>query len=337
MPVISIRNLTKVFQVKKLLEKRDLVSRLRNYLLPQYIQKKAVNDVSFEVEEGEMFGLLGPNGSGKSTVVKVLTGILAPTSGSVSVLGYDPWAQRYDYTYNIGVVFGQKSLLWYELPPMDSFRVYADIYEMERKEFEGNLEHFIKIFELEKLLHIPVKKLSLGERMRCELTAALIHRPKLVFLDEPTIGLDVIAKETVQKFLKELNKEKDTTILLTTHDMGDVEELCERVVILDEGKKIYDGLLDELKKEYTTTKSLKFEVLRVKDRELFERTLSKLTITQELDNYYEADLDIRKHNATEVTKDLLSASDLVDLTLSESRLENVIREIYKAGRVCEKK
>jgi len=216
--------------------------------------KQALDNVSFNIKKGEMVAYIGPNGSGKSTTLKCLTGAMTPTSGSVKCMGYVPWEQRVEYTQHIGVVFGQKSLLWWDLAAEESFKLYRDIYEVPEKQYKERLEYFDELINIKSLLNKQVRKMSFGERMRCELTASLLHKPKILFLDEPTIGMDVLAKEKVRGFLKQINKNEKTTVILTTHDIGDIEALCERIILIDEGKVIYDGKLSKLKKKYLNEK-----------------------------------------------------------------------------------
>ena len=197
------------------------------------VMKRALDSISFTVPSGQVLGLIGPNGAGKTTAVKVLTGILTPTAGRVRVLGFDPHHDRYRYTYHIGLVFGQRSLLWYDIPVIESLRLYADIYEIDRQAFDQKVRQFSEMLDIGGLLHIPVRKLSLGQRMRAEIAASLLHTPEVLFLDEPTIGLDSVAKERVREFLRQENRDRGTTIVLTTHDMNDVEALAQRVLILD--------------------------------------------------------------------------------------------------------
>ena len=244
MALIEARGLTKVF---KLFRRREGVSgAFRDLFVREYRNLRAVDGIDFVVEEGEMVGYIGANGAGKSTTIKMLTGILVPTSGTVVVKGYVPHKDREVYTRNIGVVFGQRSQLWWDIAVIESFKLLRRIYDIPQEEYDQRLKKFDDILELSPLLHLPVRKLSLGQRMRCDLTAALLHNPAILFLDEPTIGLDVLAKSKIRDFLKEINKEYKTTVILTTHDLGDIEALCPRVAIIDRGKMLYDGSLENL-------------------------------------------------------------------------------------------
>ena len=214
----------------------------------------ALKHADLEVKKGEVIGLIGPNGAGKSTLIKIMTGVLFPTSGDAKILGYVPWDDRVKYVQNIGVIFGQKSQLWWDIPAMDTFELHKDLYGVPEKEFRQRVNYMIGMLDLEELVKKPVRQLSLGERMKCELVLCLLHNPKLVFLDEPTIGLDIISKDKIRYFVKEFNRKYGTTFLITTHDMSDIESLCKRVVIMNHGQIIYDGLLEEIRKRFANKK-----------------------------------------------------------------------------------
>ena len=214
--------------------------------------------MSFSIEKGEMVGYIGPNGAGKSTSVKMLTGILVPTSGQIRINGFVPHKQRRHYVKTIGVVFGQRTQLWWDIAVIESFKLLRRIYDVSQQDFERRMGLFDEILGIREYLHTPVRKLSLGERMRCDLAAALLHNPPLLFLDEPTIGLDVVAKDHIRQFLRAINREFRTTVLLTTHDLDDIEELCRRIMIIDHGKLLYDGQLSDLKSRLLRTKQIKF-------------------------------------------------------------------------------
>ena len=236
--IIQVENLRKEF--KSYSSRQGLKGAFRDLLTRNYKVLRAVDDLSFQVKQGEMVGYIGENGAGKSTSIKMLTGILTPTSGFVQVNGMNPHKEREKFVQTIGVVFGQRSQLWWDIAVQESFRLLKKVYKVSDEDYRNHMEHVIESLDIGPLLDKPVRKLSLGQRMRCELAAALIHNPPLLFLDEPTIGLDVLVKLKIRKFLKEMNEKYQTTILLTTHDLTDIEALCERVVMLDEGKIIYD-------------------------------------------------------------------------------------------------
>ncbi|MBI4015886.1 MAG: ATP-binding cassette domain-containing protein [Candidatus Aenigmarchaeota archaeon] len=287
---------------------------------------QALKGFSLSVKEGEMMGVIGPNGAGKSTAIKIMTGILRSDSGSVRVLGKDPFEQRQDLAKDIGVVFGQRTQLWWDLPPRDTFDLLHAIYNIPDKTFSKNLEMFTEILDLGPLLGKPVRKLSLGERMRCEIAAALLHNPKLVFLDEPTIGLDLIAKENVRDFLIKINRENKTTIILTTHDMGDIEELCDRVAIVDIGKKVYDGKLEKIRKLFGKEKEVSVEFhSQPSAQEL--RKLGMKIVKREGERYW-----FSVHgNISSAVKKLVNRFNLHDIEIEEPEIEEIIKKVYREG------
>ncbi|MDT3699610.1 MAG: ATP-binding cassette domain-containing protein [Thermincola sp.] len=244
MALIEVRGLTKEFKIFR--RREGIAGAFRDLFLRDYRILRAVDGIDFFVNAGEMVGYIGANGAGKSTTIKMLTGILVPTAGEVVVDGYIPYKEREIYTRRIGVVFGQRTQLWWDIAVIESFKLLRRIYGVNKQDFEKRLKMFDDLLELNNFLHLPVRKLSLGQRMRCDLTAALLHNPAILFLDEPTIGLDVLAKAKIREFLQEINKEYKTTIILTTHDMGDIEALCPRVAIIDNGKMLYDGSVEDL-------------------------------------------------------------------------------------------
>jgi ABC-2 type transport system ATP-binding protein len=244
MALIEARGLTKEFKIFN--RREGIQGAFKDLFDRDYRVLRAVDGIDFLVERGEMVGYIGANGAGKSTTIKMLTGILVPTAGTVQVNNYIPHKQREIYTRDIGVVFGQRSQLWWDIAVIESFKLLRRIYDISKNDFTNRLEQFCQLLEMEDFLHLPVRKISLGQRMRCDLVAALLHNPSILFLDEPTIGLDVLAKAKIRDFLKEINKEYKTTVILTTHDLGDIEALCPRVAIIDKGKMIYDDLLENL-------------------------------------------------------------------------------------------
>ena len=287
----------------------------------------AVNAVSFGVESGEVFGLLGPNGAGKSTTIKMLTGILVPTSGEVRVAGIVPYERRKENARNIGVVFGQRSQLYWDLPLIESFELLRAIYGIPRADYKRNLDEFIDLLEMDDFLRTPVRQLSLGQRMRGDFAAALLHNPRIVYLDEPTIGLDVVAKEAIREFIARINSERGTTIILTTHDLADVERLCRRIVLIDEGKLIYDGDIERIKSEYGRHRHL---ILR------FEEPVESPTLAgAELESSdgitARFRFDRNRERADLLIRDASERYKLEDVTLEEPELESIIRRIYTEG------
>jgi ABC-2 type transport system ATP-binding protein len=259
MNAIEVRSLRKEFTVQK--NREGLKGAFRDLWKREYRQITAVKDISFTIPRGEICGYIGENGAGKSTTIKMLTGILVPTSGELRVNGYVPYKEREQFVRGIGVVFGQRSQLWWDIGVIESFRLLRKVYRVPEREFQQRLDELVERLQLGELLSRPVRKLSLGQRMRCELAASLLHNPSILFLDEPTIGLDIVVKTEIREFLKELNRKHETTILLTTHDLQDIEALCSRVIMLDDGRIIYDGGLEELKAKWGKGKEvhLQFE------------------------------------------------------------------------------
>ncbi|HEX7541575.1 MAG TPA: ATP-binding cassette domain-containing protein, partial [Anaerolineales bacterium] len=246
MPAIQVTNLTKTFRTKH--KAAGLGASIRSLFRPEYKTVEAVRGLSFEMESGELLGFIGPNGAGKSTTIKILTGILFPSGGEVKVLGYIPWKQRQKLAYHIGTVFGQRPQLWYHLPAIDTLTLFGKIYEMEDRETRLRISELAEAFEITDLLETPVRKLSLGQRMRCEVAASLLHKPKLLLLDEPSIGLDVVAKQHIRDTLREMAKQENVGVLLTSHDAGDLEALCKRVIIINHGQIIYQDKVSTLKR-----------------------------------------------------------------------------------------
>jgi ABC-2 type transport system ATP-binding protein len=258
LPVIQVQNLTKTFVTRE--KQPGLRGSLRALYRPIRRETLAVRGITFDVTEGERVAFIGPNGAGKSTTIKMLVGILHPTSGSAQVLGRVPWRERQRLAYDIGAVFGQKSQLWYHLPPQDSFDLLSRIYELEPHAYRQRLDHLVDLFEVGEYLDVPVRKLSLGERMRCEIAASLLHRPRILFLDEPTIGLDVVVKQRIRDLILELNQQERVTIFLTSHDAGDVEVLCKRAMVINHGEVIFDDRVSTLKRDYIRSKTISLKL-----------------------------------------------------------------------------
>ena len=245
MNIIEVKNLNKRFTVKQ--KEKGIKGSIKSIIKPKYKKIRAVNNISFTVEKGEMLAFIGPNGAGESTTIKMLTGILYPTSGEIIVNGINPAKQRKKLAYKIGTVFGQKEQLWTHLTPYDNLKFFGAIYDIPNDEIEDRIEELSNTFELQEFINTPVRNLSLGQRIRCEMVAALIHKPEILFLDEPTIGLDPVVKKNIRKLIKKMNKELGTTIFLTSHDVGDIEKLCKRVIIINKGKIIMDDTMQNLK------------------------------------------------------------------------------------------
>ncbi len=328
MNVINVKNLTRSFEIPKKQDNNSILTFIKNSIAPEKVQFKAIDNVSFKVKKGEIVGYLGPNGAGKSTTIKILTGILTPDSGSVDCLGYTPWKQRIEYTKNIGVIFGQRSLLWWDVPVIESFMLYKDIYEIDDRAFKERVDHYSNILNIGHLLNTPVRKLSLGERMKCNLASALLHDPKLLFMDEPTIGLDAVSRENMLNFIKEINKELGTTIFLTTHYMGDIEELCKRIIVLDSGRKVHDGRLDQFKGKYVKEKIVEFEIIRVNDRTGFLEAMKNVRVLESTGKYYKVSVSSNVHTLS-LLKKLMRTAEISNITLQEPPLEKIMASLYR--------
>ena len=254
MSIIEVNGLAKTFRSRE--RSAGLAGSLRSFIAPRYREREAVKHISFTLEPGEVLAFIGPNGAGKSTTIKILTGILYPTSGKAQVLGLVPWQQRRKLAYHISSVFGQKSQLWYHLPPQDTFDLLARIYELDIAEYRKRRAFLVDVFDIAEHMRTPARKLSLGERMRCELAAALLHKPSVIFLDEPTIGLDVIAKQRVRELIGQLNTGEGVTVFLTSHDAGDIEQVCRRAIVINHGEIILDTPVGKLKRDYLKAKTV---------------------------------------------------------------------------------
>ena len=285
-----------------------------------------MNDVSFEVEEGEIIAFIGPNGAGKSTTIKMLTGILYPDSGDIKVLGLNPVTQRKELAYKIGTVFGQKEQLWMHLTPYDNFKFFGAIYDISEEETEKKIQKLNELFELNKFINIPVRNLSLGQRIRCEIAAALIHEPKILFLDEPTIGLDPVVKDSIRKLIKKMNKEYKTTIFLTSHDVSDIEKLCKRVIIVNNGKIVLDDSMTNLKYNYLNKKIVE---VKLKDNVNLEN-IEGINVLKAKDKNLKLELDTRKENLSDILK-LINPENIIDINISNTPLEEIISDIYKSS------
>jgi ABC-2 type transport system ATP-binding protein len=318
---IEVEHLTKDFTLE------EKGNGLLSFVRPKKRTLTALDKVSFTIPEGEIVGYIGPNGSGKSTTIKILTGILTPTQGGAKVLGYTPWENRYAYTFNIGAVFGQKTLLWWDIPPYECFRLYKEIYEMSEETYARRLNYLTQLFEITEFMHTPTRKLSLGQRMRCELVAALIHQPKVLFLDEPTIGLDVMAKQRMRDAIREINEKEGTTVILTTHDMKDIEELAHRILILNEGKIIYDGTLEDVRKRFIHENRIAFEITRITNPKRFAAVIQPHRIRQNGQSF-EMTFNREQYATKKVLDDLFDTCEIIHFEVHEPTLEDVVREIY---------
>ena len=323
MPIITVRQLRKHFKVYK--HHRGAFSSLRNFLTREFALVRAVDGISFELAPGELVGYLGPNGAGKSTTLKMLTGLLVPSSGELVVNECVPWKSRRTYVANIGAVFGQRTTLWWDLPVVESLELLRHIYKVPADRFEHNLKQFRDLLELDPFLHTPVRSLSLGQRMRADLCAALLHDPVLVFLDEPTIGLDVVAKERIRQFIKHVNRERGTTVILTTHDLSDVEKLCDRVMIIDHGKLLYDGALATLSARFGGQRELVVEFAE----DYQDVTVPGATMVGREGPRATYRFERGAVTASELISRLSTRFRITDLSVREPDIEDTVRRIYE--------
>ena len=326
MTVIEVNDLSKKFRIKE--KEKGLKGSFKSIIKPKYKEIKAVNNISFKAEEGEMIAFIGPNGAGKSTTIKMLTGILYPSSGSMKVLNIDPTKQRKKLAYKIGTVFGQKEQLWMHLTPYDNFKFFSTIYDIPEKEAEERIQKFIEVFDLKKFINIPVRNLSLGQRIRSEIVASLIHEPKILFLDEPTIGLDPVVKDNIRKLIKKMNKELNTTIFLTSHDVSDIEKLCKRVIIINNGEIVLDDSMQNLKYNYLNKKIVE---VRLKEKVDFEKE-DGIEIVKEKGTSLKLEIDTRVKTVADVLK-LIDPNNIIDINISNTPLEEIISDIYKEEKI----
>ncbi len=324
MPTIIVSHLSKYYQVHQ--KEPGLAGSIKSLFNRKYYDVKAVDDVSFEIGEGELVGFIGPNGAGKTTTLKTLSGLLYPTKGEVSVLGYTPWKRQPEFQKQFALVMGQKNQLWWDLPAIESFILNKEIYEVPKGQYETTLNELSELLEVKDLLKVQVRKLSLGERMKMELIAALIHSPKVLFLDEPTIGLDVVAQKKMRDFIKVYNLKYKSTVILTSHYMDDVKELCKRVIIIDKGKVLFDGLLDDIVRKFADHKNLSV----VFEKELTKKQIEHLETLGGIKEfaYPKLVLQVPRENSNKVAAKLLQSYPVADLNIEESQIEDIIREVF---------
>lgn len=323
LPIIQVDDLVKEY--KQYQKYKGLLGSFRSLITRKHEINKAVDGISFNIEAGEAVGYLGPNGAGKSTMIKMLTGVLMPSSGQVNVFGCNPYTNRRKNTQRIGVVFGQRSQLWWDLPVMDSFELHKYIYKLSSTDYKRNLDFCIELLDLGSFVNKPVRMLSLGQRMRSDMALSLLHQPEILFLDEPTIGLDVLAKDRIREFLRTVNKERNVTIILTTHDLKDIEEVCPRMLIVNKGTKVFDGLVQELKTQIGGQSfiSIEFEndpgILDFGDCEVLvdDGKLKKIKVNQD------------KNQAIQVLSRLSLSHPIRDFSVQEAGIEDVMRSMYR--------
>jgi len=329
MAIIDVENLRKEYKIS--VKKEGLAGSILSLFNPKFEIKEAVKGVSFQIRKGEMVGYIGANGAGKSTTIKMLTGILTPTSGKLLVNGLVPTKDRIKNNMKIGAVFGQRTQLWWDIPVIESYKLIQKIYEIPMETYKENLEYFSKTLGLDELLHIPVRQLSLGQKMRCEIAAAFIHNPEIVYLDEPTIGLDFMVKEKIRKFIKQLNKDRETTVILTTHDLQDIEEICSRIIIIDKGSIMFDGDLEEIKEEFS-----KFAVANILLKEItpeLQTFLNGKNVGFEILSIDENNLNI-KFDRSQITiagifSNLSKYGTILDLSIQDVSIETIVKTLYE--------
>jgi len=321
MKVISVRNLKKNYKAYQ--KEPGFAGSVKSLFSRKYEQVAAVDDISFEIEEGELIGFIGPNGAGKTTTLKCLSGLLYPSSGHVDVLGFSPWKRNNKFLKQISLVMGQKNQLWWDLPPIESFLLNKEIYEIPGDKFKEMLSELSELLEIEDILRVQVRKLSLGQRMKCELVAALLHSPRVLFLDEPTIGLDVVMQKKLRDFIKEYNKRFGSTIILTSHYMEDVRQLCERIIIIDHGKILYDGKLSDVVRRYSKEKLIKV----IFNQKVKPEAIEPFGKINEFDGQ-SATIVIPRSKAPEAVAAILKKFSVDDINIEEPAIEEIIRDVF---------
>jgi ABC-2 type transport system ATP-binding protein len=331
MLAIDVQQLRKEFKVQQ--SRGGLKGAFQDLFRREYKHITAVHDISFQIPQGEICGYIGENGAGKSTTIKMLTGILVPTSGDIRVNGFIPHKEREKFVAGIGVVFGQRSQLWWDIGVIESFQLLRKVYRVGEADFKQRLDELVERLQLSELLSRPVRKLSLGQRMRCELAASLLHNPSIVFLDEPTIGLDIVVKTEIREFLKSMNQKFGTTILLTTHDLQDIEALCSRVIMLDDGRIIYDGGLEDLKTRWGKGKEVVLQFEQASNLPYLQQLTQGLEVEWSMDNEWSAKVFIpqNKANVSEVLSRIVGVMAIQDIKILETNTDDIVREIYKSG------
>lgn len=325
--MIKLEGISKSYKVPK--RSAGLRQAAKALFHREYTTIEALKDISFSIEPGEIVGYIGPNGAGKSTTIKIMSGILVPDTGNCKIMGHTPWKDRVPYVKNIGVVFGQRSQLWWDVPVMDSFELLKDIYKVPQQEYQTTIQLLIETLELQEFIQSPVRQLSLGQRMRCEIAASLIHNPKILFLDEPTIGLDAVSKIAVRQFIKTINKEKGVTVILTTHDMNDIEALAERVLLIGKGSLLYDGNLEKLRRQFGTHKTITADYhknsnpINIPGTTVITWSPERVTLS----------IDTEKIKTSEVITQLSNKVELLDVSIETQPIEDIIVQLYKEYQI----
>ncbi|OKP85520.1 ATP-binding cassette domain-containing protein [Paenibacillus sp. P32E] len=327
MSIIEARGLSKSFM--QAVKEPGLAGAVKHLFIPKHIEKIAVQPLNLSVEAGETVAYVGPNGAGKSTTIKMLTGILMPSAGSISVNGINPYKKRMENAAQIGAVFGQRTQLWWDIPIVESFSLLKDIYQIPEPVYKANLDQFTELLGMNEFIHLSARKLSLGQRMRADLAAALLHNPPILYLDEPTIGLDVSVKQKIREFIKKINQEQQTTVMLTTHDLGDIEDLCKRLIIIDHGSIIYDGSLSEVKSRFARNRVIFFQV-GVPMPELYN-LLSQtpgMKLDRQNEQEFSVSFDRHEYTASEVVSRVMKHGEVIDFRMEDANIEQVIKAVY---------
>jgi len=332
MAIIELKNVRKEF--KKPVRKPGIVGMFKTLFSMKYTVTEAVKDISFSIQEGEIVGYIGANGAGKSTTIKMMCGILTPTSGEILVDGYLPYhpKQRNQVLGKIGVVFGQRTQLWWDLPLIESLTIIKRIYDIKDEDYNERLSFVSKVLEIENFLNQPIRTLSLGQRMRADLAASLLHNPKILFLDEPTIGLDVLVKDRMIKAIKEIHRRYNTTIILTTHNMDDIIDLCDRVIILDEGVILYDGPVSTVKRKFGDVRHITFSSSVDFDPSVLSNNFGDLVEITKPNGNFKVSFDISKISINQVLSVILKSAQITDINISENSLESIVKQIYETKK-----
>lgn len=305
----------------------SLNSLIKNIFFPKYKKQEAVKGISFNIEEGKIVGFIGQNGAGKSTTIKMMTGILSPDSGSIRVLGLDPIKNKKEFAKNIGIVFGQRTQLWWDIPVVESFKLFKKMYKVSDEDYKNRMKQFDKILNINEFINKPTRQLSLGQRVRADICASLIHNPKILFLDEPTIGLDIVVKEKIRNFIKEINEKNNTTVILTTHDIDDIEKMSDSIILIDKGRIIYDGNIQNLKKQFSKCKRINIET-GIFMKELLTQKMPNIKIVEEKCNAIEIEYEKELYDDSFVFENILKCGEVKSIESEENSLEDIIKEIY---------
>lgn len=330
MSIIEVSNLVKTYKVSQ--RKSGMIGYIKDLFNPKYKELKAVDGIDFKINEGELVGYIGENGAGKSTTIKMLTGLLTPTSGQVIVDGLIPSKNRIENNKKIGAIFGQKTQLWWDLPVIESFRLIKKMYEIPEEEYRKNLNNFTKLLDLQDLLDKQVKSLSLGQKMRCEIAATFLHNPKIVYLDEPTIGLDVLVKEKIRQFIKDINKENKTTVILTTHDVKDIDEVCNRIILIDKGKIIYDGSKENFKDTYGKNTVANIMVRNKKINLLEQANTESFEIIEETYNFIKVRFNHKETTIMKIMNEISKFCIVEDIHIKEAEIEDILKQLYQGSK-----